>query len=158
MGGVPDINEVRFGRKARHGVGVNLEQALTGNVGLFGRAMWSDGKTETYAFTEIDTSASVGALIKGGAWGRAADSVGIAFARNGLSTVRRNYLTAGGLGFFIGDGRLNYRPETIFESYYSIGVSKNFWLSFDWQHIRNPAYNADRGPVNVGTVRLHTEF
>ena len=158
VGGVPDINQVRFGRKARHGVGVNLEQALTGNVGLFGRAMWSDGKTETYAFTEIDTSASVGALIKGGAWGRAADSVGIAFARNGLSTVRRNYLAAGGLGFFIGDGRLNYRPETIFESYYSIGVSKNFWLSFDWQHIRNPAYNADRGPVNVGTVRLHTEF
>ena len=158
VGGVPDINQVRFGRTARHGVGVNLEQALTGNVGLFGRAMWSDGKTETYAFTEIDTSASVGALIKGGAWGRAADSVGIAFARNGLSTVRRNYLAAGGLGFFIGDGRLNYRPETIFESYYSIGVSKNFWLSFDWQHIRNPAYNADRGPVNVGTVRLHTEF
>ncbi len=158
VGGVPDINQVRFGRKARHGVGVNLEQALTGEIGLFGRAMWSDGKTETYAFTEIDTSASVGALVKGGAWGRAADSVGIAFARNGLSTVRRNYLAAGGLGFFIGDGRLNYRPETIFETYYSIGVSQNFWLSFDWQHIRNPAYNADRGPVNVGTVRLHTEF
>ena len=158
VGGVPDINQVRFGRKARHGIGVNLEQALSGNVGLFGRAMWSDGKTETYAFTEIDTSASVGALIKGGSWGRSADTVGIAFARNGLSTQRRNYLAAGGLGFFIGDGRLNYRPETILETYYSIGVSKNFWLSFDWQHIRNPAYNADRGPVNVGTIRLHTEF
>ena len=158
VGGVPDINQVRFGRKARHGVGVNLEQALTGNVGLFGRAMWSDGKTETYAFTEIDTSVSAGALIKGGSWGRAADTVGIAFARNRLSTERRDYLAAGGLGFFIGDGRINYRPETIFETFYSIGVSKNFWLSFDWQHIRNPAYNADRGPVNVGTIRLHTEF
>jgi len=158
LGGVPDINQVRFGRKSRHGVGVNFEQALTGNAGLFGRAMWSDGKTETYAFTEIDTSISAGALVKGGSWGRAADTVGLAFARNGLSTERRNYLAAGGLGFFIGDGRLNYRPEAIFETFYSIGVSKNFWLSFDWQHIRNPAYNADRGPVNVATVRLHTEF
>ena len=157
-GGVPDINQVRFGAKSRRGVGVNLEQALTANAGLFGRAMWSDGKTETYAFTEIDTSVSAGALVKGGSWGRGADTVGIAFARNGLSAERRNYLAAGGLGFFIGDGRLNYRPETIFEAFYSIGVAKNFWLSFDWQHIRNPAYNADRGPVNVGTVRLHTEF
>ena len=154
----PDINRVRNGRNARVGIGINAEQSITDAIGLFARAMWTDGKTETYAFTEIDRSASGGVLMKGGAWGRAADTLGIAFARNGLSAERRNYLAAGGLGFFIGDGRINYRAESVLETFYSFGVARNFWLSFDWQHIRNPAYNADRGPVNVGTVRLHTEF
>ena len=157
-GGAPDINQVRFGRKSRRGVGVNVEQAISENAGLFGRAMWSDGKTETYAYTEIDTSVSGGALVKGRSWGRAQDTLGVAFSRNGLSAVRRDYLAVGGLGFFLGDGRLNYRPEMIVEAYYNIGVTRNFWLTFDWQHIRNPAYNADRGPVNVGSVRLHAEF
>lgn len=154
----PDINLVRGGRQARYGIGVNGEQALTGEVGAFVRAMWSDGQTETYAFTEIDTSASGGVLVKGGTWGRAQDTIGIAIARNGLSTARRNYLAAGGLGFFIGDGRLNYRAETILEAFYSVAVAKGTLISVDWQTIRNPAYNADRGPAKVGTIRLHTEF
>ena len=157
-GAVPDINQVRFGSQSRRGIGINAEQAVTGDIGVFGRAMWSDGKTETYAFTEIDTSASAGVLVKGGTWGRAQDTLGVAIARNGLSMARRNYLAAGGLGFFIGDGRLNYRPETIVEAFYSIAAAKGAWLTFDWQHIRNPAYNADRGPANVGTIRLHAEF
>ncbi|MBL8384786.1 MAG: carbohydrate porin [Burkholderiales bacterium] len=157
-GGVPDLGRVRAGRQARRGIGINLEQAVTPALGVFARAMRSDGRTETYAFTEIDTSASAGAVLRGRAWGRAQDAVGVALARNGLSNDRRNYLAAGGLGFFIGDGRLNYRPETLVEAYYSLGVSRHLWLSFDWQHIRNPAYNADRGPVNIGTVRLHAAF
>ena len=157
-GARPDINLVRNGRQVRVGVGINAEQAISRDVGLFARAMWSDGKTETYAFTEIDRSVSAGVLAEGRAWGRAGDNVGLAFARNGISNQRRAYLAAGGLGFFIGDGRLTYRPETIVEAFYSFGIARNSQLSFDWQHIRNPAYNVDRGPVNVGTVRLHTEF
>jgi carbohydrate-selective porin OprB len=120
--------------------------------------MWADGKTETYAFTEIDRSLSGGVLVKGAAWGRAQDTVGLAFARNGLSSSHRNYLAAGGLGFFIGDGAINYRPETIVEAFYNMQVAKYLWVTLDFQHIANPAYNADRGPVNIGTVRLHTEF
>lgn len=118
----------------------------------------ADGQTEAYAFTEIDRSLSGGTLIKGSAWGRGRDTLGMAFARNGLSQAHRTYLSAGGLGFFIGDGRLNYRPETIFETFYSVEISKRVWVSLDWQHIRNPAYNADRGPVNVGSMRLHVEL
>ena len=157
-GGAPDINAVRTGERSKKGVGINLEQQVTAQAGVFARAMWADGKTETYAYTEIDRSVSVGTLVKGGAWGRAKDTVGVAVARNGLSGAHRDYLAAGGLGFFIGDGRLNYRPETIVEAFYNVNIIKDSYIAFDWQHIRNPAYNADRGPVNVFTVRLHTEF
>jgi hypothetical protein len=155
---VPDLDGVRTTERSKRGVGFNLEQALTPQLGAFARAGWADGKTEAYAFTEIDRSLSAGLLLRGEAWGRAADTVGLAFARNALSRPHREYLAAGGLGFFLGDGQLRYRPETIVEAFYSAALSRSLWLSLDWQHIRNPAYNADRGPVNVGTVRLHAEF
>lgn len=157
-GGTPDINNVRTGEQDKYGVGFNLEQALSSDVGFFARASWADGKTETYAFTEIDRSLSGGLVIKGTTWARSQDTLGIAVARNGLSKVHREYLALGGLGFFIGDGRLNYRPETVLETFYNLNVTKGAWLSLDWQHIVNPAYNADRGPVHFATLRLHTEF
>ncbi len=154
----PDLNAVRFGAQTKRGIGLNLEQALSSDVGLFARAMWADGQTETYAFTEIDRSASTGLAVKGSAWGRARDTVGMAGARNALSSAHRDYLAAGGLGFFLGDGRLNYRPENIAEAYYALHLRKATWLTADIQYISNPGYNADRGPVKVGSLRLHTEF
>ena len=157
-GGTPDINAVRTGEQSKHGFGLNVEQAVSSDIGLFARASWADGRTETYAFTEIDRSLSGGVLIKGSAWKRGQDNVGIAVARNGLSQVRRNYLAAGGFGFFIGDGRLNYRPEAILEVFYNARLAKAAWVTLDWQHILNPAYNAGRGPADVASVRLHTEF
>ncbi len=157
-GTTPDINAVRTQEQIKKGIGINLEQAIGSDFGLFARAMWSDGQTETYAFTEIDRSLSGGALIKGTAWSRERDVLGVAFARNGLSNAHRDYLAAGGLGFFIGDGRLNYRPENIFESFYNLNVVKEAWITLDMQHIQNPAYNADRGPVTVVSARLHYGF
>ena len=46
------------------------------------------------------------------------------------------------------------------EGYYSLGldVLKRTAIGLGAQYIRNPAYNADRGPVKVVSVRLHTEF
>ena len=157
-GDVPDINAVRTGDQVKYGVGFNLEQALTSDIGFFARASWADGGTETYAFTEIDRSVSAGAVIKGTRWGRGQDSVGLAFARNGLSQAHRTYLSEGGYGFFIGDGTLRYKPETIVEGYYDLSLCKAAWITLDWQRIFNPAYNADRGPVSVGSLRFHTEF
>lgn len=157
-GEVPSLNAARYGAKSKHGFGINLEQALTDDVGLFARGSWADGKTEIYAFTEIDRSLSAGLLIQGRQWGRANDTLGVGMARNFLSPTHRQYLAEGGMGPFIGDGRLNYKPENILEMFYSVGISKKSSISFDWQHIRNPAYNADRGPVNALAVRLHTEF
>lgn len=157
-GAVPDLNQVRNREQIKYGVGLNLEQAITSDVGVFARGSWADGRTETYAFTEIDRSLSGGVLVKGSSWGRAQDTVGLGVARNFLSRVHRDYLAAGGLGFFVGDGGLNYRPEMIVETFYNVQVSKAVAVALNWQHIRNPAYNADRGPVNTFAVRLHTEF
>ena len=158
-GGVPDTATVRQLRSKR-GWGVNFEQSLDDTAGVFARIGRSDGASEVYAFAEIDRSLSLGVSVKGARWGRALDTFGLAYARNGLSGSHRDYLAAGGLGFFVGDGRVNYRPEAIVEGYYSFGldVLQRSALSVGAQYIRNPAYNADRGPVRVFSVRLHTEF
>jgi hypothetical protein len=149
--------QVRAGDQWKYGVGLNLEQALSAHTGLFLRLMQADGHTETHAFTEVDGSFSSGLLIKGAAWGREQDSVGVSLMANTLSDARRHFLEAGGTSFFIGDGALRYRPETIFEGYYSWEALKRLWLSLDVQHIQNPAYNADRGPMTVYALRIHTE-
>ena len=158
-GGVPSVAPVRKLR-TKKGVGINLEQSLTDNAGVFVRLAKSDGASEAYAFAEIDRSLSFGAAIKGAGWGRAQDTLGLAYAQNGLSAPHRAFLAAGGNGFFVGDGRLNYRPESIVEGYYSIGLGflQRSAISLGAQFIRNPAYNADRGPVRAFSVRLHTEF
>jgi carbohydrate-selective porin OprB len=156
-GGVPDLSLVRKER-VKYGFGINAEQNLTPDTGIFARASWNDGASETFAFTEIERSLSAGAVMKGRAWNRGDDTVGIAFVRNGLSSAHRDYLAAGGHGAFIGDGKLNYRPESIVEAYYSVNVAKYAWITLDYQHIASPAYNADRGPVNVGSMRLHAQY
>ncbi len=157
-GANPQTFFVVRGEKTKYGLGVNIEQAITDNAGFFLRAMNADGRTETQAFTDVDSSLSMGLLFKGESWGRADDTLGIAVLRNTLSASHRNYLQAGGVSFFLGDGNLNYRPESIFEGFYSVGLTKGVWLTGDYQRINNPAYNADRGPINVYAARFHAEF
>ena len=94
----------------------------------------------------------------GYSWGRSSDTIGVGGAINGLSSAHRDFLAAGGLGLLIGDGRLNYRPEQILETYYAFAIDKNFTVTADYQFITNPAYNADRGPVHIFSGRLHGEF
>jgi hypothetical protein len=152
------IFNVRNGEKTKFGLGLNIEQSVSDDAGLFFRGMKTDGRSETWAFTEVDASLSGGMLVKGGAWGRPQDTIGLALDKNMLSNARRRFLQAGGISFFIGDGALNYRPETIFEGFYSLQVTKGTWITADYQQIANPAYNAARGPIKVLAVRLHAEF
>ncbi|WP_428825790.1 carbohydrate porin [Azonexus sp. IMCC34842] len=152
------ILNVRNDEQIKYGFGINIEQAITNNLGAFLRAMHADGRSETFAFTEADASFATGLALKGGAWGRADDTFGLAWMRNTLSNERRNYLAQGGISFFIGDGGLNYRPESIVETYYSWKALPGLWLSADYQRIQNPAYNADRGPAHIGSLRMHAEF
>jgi high affinity Mn2+ porin len=153
----PDITLTRAYRY-KYGVGANLEQEITKELGAFTRVGWNDGHSETWAFTEIDRSFAFGLLLKGKCWHRPEDEVGFAVVVNGLSQTHRAYLAAGGLGYIIGDGRLNYAAETIIESYYNLELSKAANITFDMQGVANPAYNADRGPVLVLSLRLHMEF
>jgi high affinity Mn2+ porin len=156
-GSVPSLDAVRSADQSKVGLGVNVEQTFSPDLGAFARAMWADGKTETYAFTEADRSMSIGAVLKGARWDRAGDAVGVALAGNLLSASHRAVLARGGLTFFLGDGRLNYASEQIFETYYAWSVGKGLTLSFDFQRIRNPGYNADRGPASFFALRAHIE-
>jgi high affinity Mn2+ porin len=153
----PTLGATRRDGVAKYGFGLNVEQALSQDVGVFGRYGWNDGKTETWAFTEIDRSLSGGLAFKGARWGRRNDTVGLAAVRNYLSGDHRAFLAASGYGFIIGDGRLNYRPEQIVECYYAVPLKAGWTITGDFQRITNPAYNRDRGPVSVQTIRLHWE-
>ncbi|HET7084494.1 MAG TPA: carbohydrate porin [Rhizomicrobium sp.] len=157
-GTVPDTSLVRHYR-SRAGGSLNVEQGLTDDLGLFFRASMDDGGRESYEFTDISKSLSTGLSLKGTAWGRKDDTVGLAFEVAGISNAARNYLAAGGLGVLVGDGRLpRYGGETVVETYYDAQIAKGINAALDYQFIANPGYNADRGPVSVLGFRLHGEF
>ena len=153
----PDITQTRQVR-ANYGFVANIEQAITSDLGIFSRASWSPGLVEIIGWTDCDESLSFGAVLKGNAWGRPDDKIGVAGVVEGLSPIARAYFAAGGLGILIGDGQLNYRPEKILEAYYAYSLNKWATLTFDYQFINNPGYNADRGPVSVFSGRLHAQF
>jgi high affinity Mn2+ porin len=157
--GLPaDINAVRT-YTSRPGVSLNVEQQLTDTVGAFFRAGWADGRVEPWDFTDIDRTVSGGLSINGKSWGRPDDAIGIAGVVNGIAPVHAAFLNAGGLGILIGDGQLpNYRAEKIFEAYYSYALTASTRLTFDYQYLANPAYNTDRGPVNIFAGRAHWQF
>ncbi len=152
------INTRKYGR-TKYGMGVNIEQVLSENTGMFFRASWNDGHNETWAFAEIDQSVSLGYTFTPPFIQRNNDLLGIAGVINGISADHRDYLAHGGYGFMIGDGKLNYSNELIFELFYSIAIHVlHLWITPDYQFIVNPAYNKDRGPVNVFSFRIHTQF
>jgi high affinity Mn2+ porin len=153
----PDITLVRQVR-TNFGFVANLEQAISGDLGVFSRATWSPGLDEIIGWTDCDQSLSAGVVLKGTSWGRPNDNIGVAGVIEGLSPEARTYFAAGGLGILIGDGALNYRPEKILETYYSYSLNAWSSLTFDYQFIADPAYNADRGPVHIFGGRLHAQF
>lgn len=158
QGTPPDITATRaFGREKR-GWGLNADQGLTSDLTAFFRWSWSDGRTESWAFTEVDRSVSGGLTLKGVGWARPQDRLGVAYVQNGLSPDHRDYLAAGGLGFLLGDGRLSYAGERIAEAYYAAAVGAWITLSLDAERCWNPAYNADRGPVTLFALRCHAQF
>ena len=141
------------------GVGINVEQHLTTDIGVFARAMYSDGQTEVDAFNSADRSVSIGAVAKGSAWKRPLDVTGVGFGMSWISAIHAQYLAMGGVDGFVGDGQLNHvAGEGVAEAFYSVNFLKAIWLSGDYQFLWNPAYNADRGPVNIFGVRVHAEF
>jgi len=161
----PDVNKVLKVGALKYGFGINAEQEIAKGVGLFMRLGWQDGKTEDFVFTEVDRHASAGGQLSGAHWARAEDRLGVGVALEGLSNVHRDYLASGGSGFLLGDGRLDYAREEILETYYRAQwdfacgrIALRAQLTPDFQYVRNPGFNQDRGPVRFFALRLHLEY
>jgi high affinity Mn2+ porin len=155
--GAPDLSYVRRPND-KLGVGVNLEQHVTPDVGAFVRGMYADGQTEVDAYNPADRSVSVGVVARGPAWRRPFDVAGIGGATSWISAEHARYLAMGGVDGFVGDGRLRQAAEGLFEVFYSANLLGAIWLSADYQYLWNPGFNSDRGPVHVVGWRVHAEF
>ena len=153
---LPDVISTRQIGRTKYGLGLSADMKYNDWIGMFGRLSWNDGNNETWAFTEIDQSVSAGLSFDGKKWHREHDDVGIALVGSGLSDIHKKYIAAGGKGFVLGDGKLNYGIETLAEVFYTLNVwQEKLKLTGVYQFIVNPGYNQDRGPVSVFSLRLH---
>ncbi len=153
----PDLCWVRK-PDTKMGIGINLEQYVTEDVGVFFRAMYSDGQTEVDAFNAADRDLSFGAVAKGSLWHRRFDVAGLGYAAAFISSIHAQYLAMGGVDGFVGDGHLRQAPENVIDLFYSVNLLKAIWLTADYQELWNPGFNADRGPVEIFGGRVHAEF
>jgi hypothetical protein len=154
----PDIVATRQQGRIKYGFGFNFEHEINKTVRIFGRLGWNEGQNESFAYTEVNQSVELGADWRPAAQRRPWDKLGLVFMSNAISKAHQQYLALGGNGFLLGDGRLNYARENIFEGYYNAHVWRGAYLSPNLQFINNPGYNQDRGPVVVGGLRMHLEF
>ena len=155
---IPEITNHPWHITQKYGFGINLEQNLARNLTAFARFGWDNGKTESFAYTEVDQTFSGGLGANGAWWHRKQDRAGISFVTNAINKDHQTYLADGGLGFLLGDGHLTYGRENIVESYYTIHAWRGIYLAPGVQRVENPGYNRDRGPVLVPTLRAHVEF
>jgi len=156
--GEPADIEATRAYRYKYGFGLNWDQEVVKNVGVFSRLGWSNGQSEAWVFSDADYSESLGVSIKGEAWHRPDDTFGLAGVANGISHVHQEFFAAGGAGILAGDGQLSYGWEQILETYYDFGIWKTLHASVDYQYITNPAFNEDRGPVSFFGARVHWEF
>ena len=154
----PDITAHTLQTTIKYGFEVNLLQEFAHHVRGFARWGWNEGQHESYAYTEVDEGIEAGADLAGYRWHRKLDRVGAVFISNGISADHQLYLKLGGRGFLLDDGTLTYGRENIFESYYNLHLWRGIFTGVDVQHINNPGYNRDRGPVLVAGARFHLEF
>ena len=154
----PDVTATRRPGTLKYGAGVSFDQEITGDLGVFARLGWNDGKTESFAFTAVDRLATGGVSLAGRRWHRPLDTVASELTVCGISGVHALYLARGGLDFLIGDGALRYAPEYVWESYYNARLFAGVFAAFDLQHVNNPAYNQARGPLWIESIRLHLEY
>jgi high affinity Mn2+ porin len=142
----------------KYGLGYNTEQEVTENLRMGGRFGWNEGQHESFAYTEVDQTVELVADYAGTRWRRPVDKIGLAVVPNAIKADHQEYLKLGGLGFLLGDGKLNYGRENIVEGYYNYHAWRGMFYALDIQHIDNPGYNRDRGPVWVGSLRAHIDF
>jgi len=154
-GDVPDsVRAYRY----KYGFGLNWEQEVAKDVGMFSRLGWNDGREETWTFTDVNWSASLGISVKGETWRRPDDTFGLAGIVSGASRDNQEFLEAGGEDMLDGDGALSYSPEKVLETYYDFKIWRIFHGAVDYQYVVAPAFNRARGPVSLFGARFHWEF
>lgn len=157
-GNVPAIAAHAPRTSVKYGMGASFEQDVTEDVRVFGRFGWNEGQHESFCYTEVDQTFEFGGDMTGSRWLRREDRFGVAAVTNAMKRDHQHYLQLGGLGFLLGDGRLNYAREDILEAYYTAHQWRGLFTAFDLQLIAHPGYNQDRGPVAVFAVRTHVDF
>ncbi len=144
----------------KYGFGLNVEQEIVKDVGVFSRLGWNNDRTEPWCFNDVGCTGSGGVSVKGEPWRRPNDTFGAAFVVSGISRIHQEFLEAGGTGILAGDGEgnLSYGLEKVVETYYDFQVCKSVRAAIDFQYIDDPAFNRDRGPVEGVGGRLHWEL
>lgn len=154
----PDISAHPLQTTVKYGIGVNFDQEITSSARLWGQFGWNEGQHESFAYTEIDGTYAIGGDYTMQQFGRLHDKAGLTYVSNAIKRDHQAYLALGGLGFILGDGRLNYGRENIVEAYYNLHAWRGVYYAFDEQYVVHPGYNRDRGPVMVESVRMHVDF
>ena len=154
----PEITKHETFGAVKYGFTLNAEQELTSNLRAFTRVGWNEGQHESFAYTEVDQTVEFGGDYSGRSWSRPYDKLGVAFVSNAIKKDHQDYLKLGGLGFLLGDGKLNYSREDILEGYYNLHTWRGVYYALDLQYVNHPGYNQDRGPVLVESVRMHVDF
>jgi hypothetical protein len=155
---VPDITQSERYGAVKYGFGLNTEQEVTDSLRLFARVGWNEDQHESFAYTEVGQTVSLGGDYNGHTWSRPYDKAGVAFVSNAIKRDHQNYLHYGGLGFLLGDGNLTYGRENIMEWYYNAHLWRGLYAMAGGTFIVHPGYNRDRGPLYVPAVRVHIDF
>jgi high affinity Mn2+ porin len=156
--GMPDLADTRRYRYS-YGVVLNFEQEITKDLGGFLRLGLRDPNYEAYQFSDATRSLEIGLSLKGTCWSRPNDTVGLAEMLDGIGREEIQYLNDGGLGIEVGDGKLpHYGLENVIETYYNCALFKGINVTLDYQLAADPAFNKDRGPINIFSARLHLSF
>jgi high affinity Mn2+ porin len=152
-----DLSSARAYRR-KYGFGLNWEQKITDNVGVFSRLGWNNGQVEGWMYNDSNWTASLGMSVKGTPWRRTSDAFGLAYVVSGASRSNQEFLEVGGADILDGDGALTYGSENVIEAYYNFAIWENVQVTPDYEFVDNPAFNRDRGPVSVFGIRLHWKF
>ena len=77
---------------------------------------------------------------------------------NAIKSDHQEYLKLGGLGFLLGDGKLNYAREDIVEGYYNVHAWRGVFYALDAQYIDasgvQPGPRAGAGGVGADACGL----
>jgi high affinity Mn2+ porin len=136
--------------RRRAGVGVSADQKVDDYISVFARY-----GHQLKGQVRFDRAVTLGSEVGGSAWGRSADSFGVAFG--GMRTSGSFRDDAPGLDAD-GDGQADFGYaakgwEKQAELYYRFKVNSRFELTPDLQWIQRPAANVDAPTVKVVALR-----